>query len=159
VISDVKERLSIPETASVVSADDLDDRGGSKPLVSKKHFLVGSPDMIIEEDGFKIPIEVKTGRIPHRPFFSHQMQLGAYLILVDTNFEQSTPHGYMDYVPDKGEMKRFKIEWDMVTKALVLSKVSEIRESERTGAAHRNHDREGKCRNCSRRQGCPERLV
>ncbi|MGA1848615.1 MAG: PD-(D/E)XK nuclease family protein [Thermoplasmatota archaeon] len=159
LISDVKEKLSIPESARVVSADDLNDRGGSKPLVSKKHYLVGSPDMVIEEKGYRIPIEVKTGRVPHSPFLSHQMQLGAYLILMDTNFRQDTPYGYIDYVPDVGKMKRFRIEWDMVTKALVLSKVSEIRESERTGVAHRNHDREGKCRNCSRRQGCPERLV
>jgi CRISPR/Cas system-associated exonuclease Cas4 (RecB family) len=159
LINDVKERLSIPERATVISADDLNDRGGSKPLVSKRHFLVGSPDMVIDEDGYRIPIEMKTGRIPHSPFFSHQMQLGAYLILMDTNFKQNTPYGYIDYVPDTGELKRFRIDWDMVTKALVLSKVSEIRDAERTGVAHRNHDREGKCRNCSRRKGCPERLV
>jgi len=159
VINEVKEKLSIPGNVNVIMADDLNDRKASKPLVSPKHYLVGSPDMMIEEDGLKIPVELKTGRIPPRPFFSHQMQLGAYLILVDTNYHQETPYGYIDYVPSGSTRKRFRMEWDMVTKALVLSKVSEIRESERTSVAHRNHDREGKCRNCSRRQGCPERLV
>ncbi len=153
------EELSLPKGSEMVIADDVENRKGTKPLSSKRHFLVGAPDMIIEEDGKKIPIEVKTGRIPIKPHFSHIMQLSAYLILMDVNYDQDTPFGYLEYAPSKSERKRFKIDWDLMTKALVLSKVSEIRESERIGIAHRNHQREGKCRGCSRRQGCPEKLV
>lgn len=153
------EGLSMPEGTEMVSADDIGNRKGTKPLTSKKHYLVGAPDMIIEEDGFKIPIEVKSGRIPLKPYFSHIMQLSAYLILMDVNYTQDSPFGYIEYTPFEKERKRFRIEWDIMTKALVLSKVSEIREAERIGVTHRNHQREGKCRNCSRRNGCPERLV
>ncbi|MGA1866266.1 MAG: PD-(D/E)XK nuclease family protein [Thermoplasmatota archaeon] len=153
------DSLSLPKEAELVSYDDPDLRKGSKPLTSKKHFLVGTPDLVIEEDGFRIPVEVKTGRIPPRPHFSHVMQLSAYMILTDVNFRQQTPYGYVDYTCGKGKAKRHKIEWDLMTKAIVLSKVSEIREAERTGEVHRNHEREGKCRNCSRREDCPERLV
>ncbi|MGA1819704.1 MAG: PD-(D/E)XK nuclease family protein [Thermoplasmatota archaeon] len=151
--------LELPSKAEVVVHDDLELRKGSKPLTSSKHYLIGTPDLILEEDGFKIPVEVKTGRIPPRPHFSHIMQLSAYLLLMDVNYSQETPHGYLDYTPGKTERKRFTVEWDLMTRALVLSKVSEIREADRTHVAHRNHVREGKCRNCSRRQGCPEKLV
>jgi len=151
--------LSLPTEAKVVVHDDLELRKGSKPLTSSKHFLIGTPDIILEENGLKIPAEVKTGRIPPKPHFSHVMQLSAYILLTDVNYKQETPYGYIDYAPGKIERKRFKIEWDLMTKALVLSKVSEIREADRTEVAHRDHDREGKCRNCSRRQGCPEKLV
>lgn len=156
-----KERaeLDLPEKSRIVSVDDIGGKNRGKPLVSKKHFLVGSPDILIEEGGMKIPVEVKTGKAPDRPHLSHIMQLGAYLILVDVNFKQETPHGYIEYVSRGDIRKRHEIEWDMLTKALVLSKVSEIRDAERNGEAHRDHNREGKCRNCSRRLECPERLV
>jgi len=81
------------------------------------------------------------------------------MLLTDVNYQQETPYGYVDYAPNRNDRKRFKVEWDLMTRALVLSKVSEIRDADRTDVAHRNHDREGKCRNCSRRQGCPEKLV
>jgi CRISPR-associated exonuclease Cas4 len=153
------EELSLPKGAEMVTVDDIGNRKGTKPLTSKRHYLVGAPDLVIEENGKKVPVEMKTGRIPVKPHFSHVMQLAAYLVLMDVNYDQETPYGYLEYSPSKKERKRFKVDWDLMTKALVLSKVSEIRESERTGVVHRNHHREGKCRGCSRRQGCPERLV
>lgn len=154
-----KEDLKIPQDARIVQVDDLEKGRGGKPLVSKKHFLIGSPDILIEENGKKVPVEIKTGKVPTNPYFSHIMQLSAYLVLVDANYNQRSDYGYIEYAPRKGSRQRHKVEWDMVTKALVLSKVSEIRDAERNGIAHRNHNREGKCRSCSRRIGCPERLV
>ncbi|MFW3146065.1 MAG: PD-(D/E)XK nuclease family protein [Thermoplasmatota archaeon] len=153
-----RRKLNLPRDSRILQVDDL-GKNGRKPLVSKKHFLIGLPDMVIEEKDLMIPVEVKTGKIPPKPHFSHIMQIGAYLILMDQKFKQQTPYGYIEYSPDRTHRKRFQIEWDMVTKALVLSKVSEIRDAERTGEAHRNHNREGKCRYCSRRNNCPERLV
>lgn len=154
-----KKELNIPEKAKIIQVDDIKDSNRGKPLVSKKHYLIGSPDILIEENGSKVPVEIKTGRAPMKPYFSHIMQLSAYLVLVDTNYNQKTTYGYIEYVPREGARQRHKVEWDMLTKALVLSKVSEIRDAERTGTAHRNHNREGKCRSCSRRTGCPERLA
>ncbi|MBN1389641.1 MAG: Dna2/Cas4 domain-containing protein [Candidatus Thermoplasmatota archaeon] len=153
------EELSLPTEARIVSYDDPKLRKENRPLTSIRHFLVGTPDLLLDEEGYKIPVEVKTGRIPPRSHFSHVMQLSAYMILTDVNFDQTTPYGYIDYSPGDSEGKRFKVEWDLMTKALVLSKVSEIREAERTEEVHRNHERAGKCRNCSRSQGCPEKLV
>lgn len=154
-----KKRMKLPERSSIVEVDDIGTGKRGKPLISKRHYLIGSPDILIQESGFKIPVEIKTGKVPPKPHFSHLMQLSAYLVLVDSKYDQKTPYGYIEYVPSSGSRRRHKVDWDMMTKALVLSKVSEIREAERRGEAHRNHDREGKCRFCSRRAGCPERLV
>jgi CRISPR-associated exonuclease Cas4 len=154
-----KVMMKIPESARIVQVDDIGSGKRGKPLVSKRHFLIGSPDLLIEENGEKIPVEIKTGKLPPKPHFSHIMQVSAYLVLVDVNYNQNTPYGYIEYSPADGNRRRHKVEWDMMTKALVLSKVSEIREAGRTGEVHRNHNREGKCRFCSRRKGCPERLA
>ncbi len=150
--------MSLPEGSDILRADRSRREERGKPLRSARHFLIGMPDIIIEEEGLKVPVEFKSGKPPFKPHFSHVMQLGAYLILVDEQYHQTSTHGYIEYGPDKDSRKRFRMEWDMITKAQVLSKVSEIRDSERSGMAHRNHNRPGKCRSCSRRNGCPERL-
>jgi CRISPR-associated exonuclease Cas4 len=51
-----------------------------------------------------------------------------------------------------------RIEWSNELKMMVTFKLEEMREKIKTGEVHRNHNRPGKCRGCSRRSGCPERL-
>ena len=130
-----------------------DDMRGATLLVSRTHMLSGRPDMIVERDGELIPVEVKTGRVPRGPFFSHILQIAVYcLILEDTR--RRPPYGIIRY----GE-KEFRIDYTDELKALVLEKIALMRDQMRTGIVHRNHHRPGKCRNCSRRDHCPERLV
>lgn len=150
--------MSLPEDSDILRADRSGREERGEPLRSTRHFLIGMPDLIIEEGGLKVPVEFKSGKVPFKPHFSHVMQLGAYLILVDERYDQTSTHGYIEYGPDRDSRKRFRVDWDMITKAQTLSKVSEVRNSERSGVAHRNHNRPGKCRSCSRRNGCPERL-
>jgi CRISPR-associated exonuclease Cas4 len=50
------------------------------------------------------------------------------------------------------------VAFDDNLRALLLKKVRELREAMASGEAHRDHDRPGKCRSCSRRDACPERL-
>jgi len=153
-----KRVLSLPSGSDIRSRDVKDRKGDTGPMRSRRHYLVGTPDLMIEEDQLLIPVEYKSGAPPPKPHFSHTMQLGAYLILTDEVHGQTTPYGYIEY-GGGAKKKRFKVEWDMMTKAMVLAKVSEIRNAEIKGEAHRNHSRPGKCRHCSRRSICPERLV
>ena len=44
-------------------------------LKSRKYNLAGRPDYMIKKDDLRIPVEVKTGRRPKAPFFSHVLQL------------------------------------------------------------------------------------
>jgi len=129
-----------------------DDMKGARLLISKTYMLSGRPDMIVERDGQLIPVEIKTGRVPRGPFFSHILQIAVYcLILEDTR--SRPPYGLIRY-----REKEFKIVFDDDLRDLVLEKTDLMRSQIKSGVVHRNHHRPGKCHNCSRRENCPERL-
>ncbi len=116
--------------------------------------LSGKPDLILRRRDELIPVEIKTGRVPRGPLFSHILQLGAYCVILSDIEEQRVEKGYIRY-----GQKDFEIDFDANLEELVLLKAEEMRRLMKDGGAHRNHNREAKCRNCSRRQLCPETLV
>jgi CRISPR-associated exonuclease Cas4 len=125
-------------------------------LKSGKYNLAGRPDYMIKENDLRIPVEVKTGRRPKAPFFSHVLQIGAYCLLSEETFQRSPSHGQIRY---GFENEPHDVEWEPKLKTLVLEKIEEMNDIlEGRTKAHRNHKRVGKCNNCSRRKGCPERL-
>ena len=125
-------------------------------LKSKKLNLAGRPDYLIKEGEQRIPVEVKTGRPPKAPFFSHILQIGAYCLLSEETFSEKPSHGQIRY---GFENKPHEIKWDSDLKGLVKEKLEEMNDIlAGRMEAHRNHKRVGKCNNCSRRKGCPERL-
>ena len=121
-------------------------------LRSESLDLSGRPDLILRRGDEMIPVEVKTGRVPRGPLFSHILQLGAYCAILSE--EHRVEKGIIRY-----GQKEFEIEYDANLEELVLLKAEEMRRIVRDGGAHRNHNREVKCRNCSRRHLCPESLV
>ncbi|TLZ52494.1 MAG: CRISPR-associated protein Cas4 [Methanobacteriota archaeon] len=132
------------------------DHPEAKPdlLVSEKYGLRGRPDYVIAEGDVLIPVEVKTGRTPRGPLFSHILQLAAYCLLVEETSGKAPPHGIIKY-----EGASHEIEYNPDLKKLVVGKLEEMRAALRKGEAHRNHQRPGKCIHCSRREVCPERLA
>ena len=125
-------------------------------LNSRKYNLAGRPDYMIKENDLRIPVEVKTGRRPKAPFFSHVLQIGAYCLLSEETFQKSPSHGQIRY---GFENEPHNVDWEPKLKTLVLEKIEEMNDVlEGRTKAHRNHKRVGKCNNCSRRKGCPERL-
>ena len=125
-------------------------------LKSRKYNLAGRPDYMIKENDLRIPVEVKTGRRPKAPFFSHVLQIGAYCLLSEETFQKSPTHGQIRY---GFENEPHNVDWEPKLKTLVLEKIEEMNDIlEGRTKAHRNHKRVGKCNNCSRRKGCPERL-
>ena len=125
-------------------------------LKSRKYNLAGRPDYMIKENDLRIPVEVKTGRRPKAPFFSHVLQIGAYCLLSEETFQKSPTHGQIRY---GFENEPHNVDWEPKLKTLVLEKIEEMNDVlEGRTKAHRNHKRVGKCNSCSRRKGCPERL-
>ena len=125
-------------------------------LKSKNYNLAGRPDYLIKEGDMRIPVEVKTGRRPKAPFFSHVLQIGAYCLLSEETFVGKPSCGQIRYGFDS---EPHEVKWDSDLKVLVCEKLEEMNDI--LGGrmeAHRNHKRIGKCNNCSRRKGCPERL-
>lgn len=139
----------------VVYADiPADGRGRTQLFVSEKYGLSGRPDYILEKDGEKIPVDIKTGRIPRGPLFSHILQVGAYCILMEDEFGKAPPYGLLKYGENVQE-----IDYNAELKGLVLEKLSMMKEALKTSNVHRNHNRVGKCRTCSKRKECPEKLA
>ncbi len=130
------------------------DTGEAPLLRSEKYGLTGRPDYVIEANGELIPVEIKTGRKPRGPLFSHVLQVAAYGLIVEDVMGKPVSHGVLRYGDEEHE-----IELDQDLRNLVLSKLEEMRKKELTGKVHRNHNRPGKCRSCSRRDLCPERLA
>ena len=125
-------------------------------LKSENYNLAGRPDYLIKEGDMRIPVEVKTGRRPKAPFFSHVLQIGAYCLLSEETFPNKPGYGQIRYGFDNDP---HEVKWDSDLKVLVTEKLEEMNDILKGNMeAHRNHKRVGKCNNCSRRKGCPERL-
>jgi CRISPR-associated exonuclease Cas4 len=129
----------------------IGEGGEPRTLRSEEFALAGRPDYILEVDGELVPVEVKTGRVPRGPLFSHIIQLAAYCLLLEQ--EGKVSYGILRY----GKVEHV-IEFDQNLRTLLLTKLAEMRTAIASGITHRDHDRPGKCRSCSRRDGCPERL-
>ena len=132
-----------------------DDDSGSSLLTDTEIGLRGKPDQIVIVDGEFIPVEQKTGKVPRNPHQSHRMQLLAYLHLVEVNTKKSSPYGVLRY----GKDNLHQIPWTTAAKQELFEAVKEIQRLTVEGGAVRNHDRPGKCQNCSRRYACSDSLV
>jgi len=126
-----------------------------KMFVSRRHGITGRPDAVLLAGDLHVPVEVKTGRTPRGPLFSHILQVAAYCLLMEEDFGKAPPYGIIRY-----EGASHEIEYNEDLKRLVLGKAEEMRAAlARGGGVHRNHNRPGKCAGCSRRASCPERLA
>lgn len=150
IIARLRKVHGIPE-----GSIDYTERDSELPLYSEEHMLVGKPDYIIKKEGVRIPVEVKTGRVPRGPLFSHIMQVAAYTLLMEENYKEKPHYGIIEYE----DHTQHKIEYTPELKELVISKLEEMRKLFETKEVHRNHKRFGKCRGCSRKEACPERMT
>jgi len=130
------------------------DMEGAKAYRSEKHGLTGTPDYVIKLDDKVIPVEEKKGRTPRGPLFSHILQVAAYCLLIEEATGKAPPYGLLKYPEQEHE-----IEYNEDLKKVLMEKLKEMRRIMITGEAHRNHNRPGKCLNCSRNSVCPERLA
>jgi len=148
-------KAALMKAKHAVKRVDYVDIAQSRPklLKSSKYLLRGRPDYVLVEGEHHIPVELKTGRTPRGPLFSHIVQVSAYCLLVEEEYGKAPTHGVIRY-PDAS----FDIEYGEDQRRLVLQKMEEMRGALRKGEAHRNHNRPGKCAGCSRRSVCPERL-
>jgi CRISPR-associated exonuclease Cas4 len=136
-----------------VSYVDTTGKRRPKAMVSRTLPLTGRPDYVVEADGAWIPVEVKSGRTPRRPYDSHVLQLAAYCHLVEHAHGVRPPHGVLEY-PDA----RFEVPYTPELETELVRTLLRMELAERTGEAHRDHQSKGRCAGCARREGCPERL-
>ncbi len=133
---------------------DSDLAGQGDTLHDPEWGVSGRPDYVLETDSGLVPVEVKTGRTPERPHESHRLQLACYLRLVEATHRQAPAYGLLAYPEGV-----FRVAWDADTKSRLRDILADIATAEETGVAKRNHDIRGRCRGCSKREFCDERLV
>lgn len=125
----------------------------SKMFRSEKYGISGRPDYIVKLGDQLIPVEAKKGRTPQGPLFSHIIQVAAYCVLLEDSTGTPPPYGLIRYPGHE-----FQIDYSEDMKNMLLQKVQEVKKAIESHEVHRNHNRPGKCRSCSRRGICPERL-
>ena len=153
-----QEALDAKKEAGLTESEELaysDDSGEAALLIDEDIGLRGRPDQIVKIDNQFIPVEQKTGKIPVHPHDSHRMQLLAYIHLVSKTTSTEPEYGILRY----GSDSLFTVAWDQTGKKDLYDSIQEIQRLMVEGGAKRNHEREGKCRNCSRRASCPQSLV
>ena len=147
-----RKDVGLEKDTEIAYSDDEEKAG---LLIDENSGLRGRPDQIVVIDGEFIPVEQKTGRIPKRPHTSHKMQLLAYLHLVEISTKRNSPYGILRY----GNDDIHQIKWDEESKQELTKSIQEIQRLMVEGGAKRNHQRKGKCQNCSRRYACNESLA
>ena len=130
------------------------DGGGAFLLEDPESGLRGRPDQITKIGDDLIPVEFKTGKTPKNPHKSHRAQVLAYLQLITAVTGKSPPFGLLRY----GSDFVYSIEWNTATKQEMKEIMINIQHTIVNGGAKRNHERPGKCANCSRREDCPDRI-
>lgn len=144
--------LGVPE-GRVVYEDSGATRRLEQPLFAEDLNLVGRPDYLIENKQGLVPVEVKSGRTPTRPFESHILQLAAYCALVQRNFDQRPAYGIIRY-PERS----FTVEYTEKLERQLMALLDEMRAGLSRRELHRSHQVTAKCRSCGYFELCPERL-
>ncbi len=153
-----EEAKRIATENDFVPSDEItysDDEETAQLLIDEESGLRGRPDQIVIIDSQFIPVEQKTGKVPKRPHDSHRLQALAYARLVETTTGRSPPYALLRYGPDN----LHQLMWDEVAKKELDERIHQIQSAMAIGGAKRNHKRAGKCKNCSRRHACSERLA
>lgn len=137
---------------------DLEEENLDQPLLSRKYGLVGKPDLLLRQKRGKssalIPVEVKSARQPARPHEGHLLQLGAYLLLVEENYDTPVTFGILRY--SDGESL---VEWSADLRGEVLAAADAIRAARTAPNVSRSHNDPARCRNCGYNYACDEALA
>jgi CRISPR-associated exonuclease Cas4 len=145
-----RSHLSIP-VGDLVYEDNPQSPGHL--LYSHTLKISGKPDFLIQKRNIIIPVELKTGRTPDRPFEGHILQLVAYCHLVEQEYHVRPTHGIIRY-PDR----EFTIEYSAQIEREFKRVVAEMRAKRKMGEIHRNHKSRSKCVVCGFHEYCSERL-
>jgi CRISPR-associated exonuclease Cas4 len=124
-----------------------------RPLSSRTLRLTGKPDYLVDDGGQLIPVEVKSGQTPTRPYPSHILQLAAYCQLVETCYKQRPPHGIIKYAD-----RAFEVAYTPELEGELLVTLDRMRADLAAGGAARNHDKPHRCRACGYYERCAQRL-
>ena len=132
---------------------DSDLQGKGTRLTDPSWDLSGTPDYVLDTPSGPVPVEVKTGHTPNRPYANHVLQVSCYLRLLEANGRQP-PYGLVNY-PDGV----FRVAWGEQQKADLRAALDRMAAAKQAGRADRDHDVPARCKGCARRDACEQRLA
>lgn len=150
-----RARGGLPE-GQVVYSDSRAWQAVARPLVSERYGLIGKPDYLVTvaRNQAPVPVEVKTGRRPAQPYPGHIMQLAAYCLLVEEQWQAAPAYGLIHY----GEGATFRIDYTPALRAELLAVLEEMRVARVAGDVPRSHDEPARCQRCGVAHACEVRL-
>jgi CRISPR-associated exonuclease Cas4 len=138
----------------IVYVDTGDWERTERPLYSAQHRLTGRPDYLVDTRQGLIPVEVKSGHAPSKPYDGHVLQLGAYCLLVEEQQGCKPPHGIIKY-----DDLAFKIDFSPGLRAELLRTLEQMRHDLRSTDVECSHEEPARCRGCGYRDRCEQRLA
>jgi CRISPR-associated exonuclease Cas4 len=100
-----------------------------------------------------VPVEVKSGAAPARPYLAHILQLAAYCLLVEQQEGRAPPHGILKY-----RDIAFEIDYTPALRSEVVDAIDDIRYDLRSRDVGRSHDEPARCHGCGYGRQCDQRL-
>jgi CRISPR-associated exonuclease Cas4 len=147
-----RQALGLPEGRVLYSDTGL-RREVLEPLYADDLNLVGRPDYLVESKEGLVPVEVKSGRTPSKPFDSHIYQLAAYCVLVQRNYRRRPPYGIIRY-----PQRSFAVEFTKELEERLLGLLDDMRSALDMNELHRSHQQVGRCNSCGFGNLCDEHL-
>lgn len=129
-------------------------RANDHVLHAAEYRLVGKPDYLVEQDdGNIIPVEVKSGMAPNRPWEGQVLQLAAYCLLVEANYGVRPSHGILQY-----RDSAFAIEYTEDLRLDLLDVLDEMRSIGPDEDVLPDHNQPQRCARCGVRDQCAYRM-
>lgn len=124
-----------------------------RPLYAADLDLVGRPDYLLRTADGMVPVEVKSGRTPRRPYDSHVYQLAAYCALVERAFGERPRHGVIRYAE-----RQFEVEYTAELEQGLLGVLDQMRADLGRAEVDRSHEQAARCRSCGYLSRCEQAL-
>ena len=148
------KRAGIPAGEQIYQDTEITE-SPAPPLRSERLRLLGRPDYLISRSEGVVPVEVKHCRCPSSgPYESHLGQLYGYCLLVEDALNTIVPYGVLRYTDREVRMPFGRQERDWIHEV-----IAKIAEATRHLEIAPMPDSPQRCRSCSIRSSCGQRLA
>ena len=148
----LRARTGLPH-GRVIYSDTGAWQRNEQALFSKTHQLSGKPDYLVRQNTQIIPVEVKSAKAPAQPREGHILQLAAYCLLVEENYEVRPSHGIIQYAD-----KQFAVDYTPKLERELLIVMDQMRQDYANGDAQRSHNEVWRCTGCGLKENCELRI-
>ena len=160
IILSVREAEQAKIAALDAGADDyLTKPFGTGELMARMRVvmrrLAGKPDYLVRRGRQVIPIEVKSANAPGTgPRRSHLLQLAAYCLLIQENYQQRPKYGIVKYAD-----RVFEVDYTPELETQLMDVIDALRDDLSSAEVHRSHAEPSRCTRCGMRSACSESLI